>query len=324
LTINEGTETGTSFASTNNDERTKWYFAISAVNSAGLEGPKSSWVEVAAVSTANNPFLGPWSAYGFTIVFENTTWIFAFEDDYGMGTYTYTGNNGVLTDLYNGDQIMATVYGTYLTLILEDGTTLTLSPGYGTVSRPAAPTGLVTTGATTASISLSWNAVPGASGYRVYRSTSATGNYTLAGTTSATKYTDTGLEPNKTYYYIINAYNSAGESPDSDTVFAVTLSNPTTYISISGTPSAGSRLTATCYGSGWAESTIRWGWCETADGTFTGITSSYGSSTFTITADYKGKYIRAFRRHPDGPWDGHGGNIEGQKFYPSNFLGPIQ
>jgi fibronectin type 3 domain-containing protein len=55
------------------------------------------------------------------------------------------------------------------------------------------------------SIKLSWAAISGATCYKIFRSTSATGAFTLIKTTTATSYTNTGLITGKTYYYWVRA-----------------------------------------------------------------------------------------------------------------------
>ncbi len=58
-------------------------------------------------------------------------------------------------------------------------------------------------------VKLTWNKIPGASGYNVYRATSSGGKYTRVYTaTSGSKlsYTNTGLATGKTYYYKVRAY----------------------------------------------------------------------------------------------------------------------
>jgi sugar lactone lactonase YvrE/fibronectin type 3 domain-containing protein len=95
---------------------------------------------------------------------------------------------------------------------------------------PAPPTGLVVTGVTQASVSLSWNPVAGVSGYRIYRASSADGPFVQAGALSATAallYTDTGLTANTAYYYKVSAANAAGESALSGAVGALTGGPPT-------------------------------------------------------------------------------------------------
>lgn len=62
-------------------------------------------------------------------------------------------------------------------------------------------------------LSISWKKVSGATGYRVYRSTSKNGTYTLIKSISkgsTTAYTDQALTPATTYYYKIQALNKVG------------------------------------------------------------------------------------------------------------------
>lgn len=88
----------------------------------------------------------------------------------------------------------------------------------------AAPVGLSVTAQTQNSISLSWQVVSGAEGYRVSRSGSSDPK-----TTTSTSYTDTGLTPNTTYYYQVTAYNGQNESSPAAT------SGTTTTVSGDGT-----------------------------------------------------------------------------------------
>jgi chitinase len=81
---------------------------------------------------------------------------------------------------------------------------------------PAAPSGLRVTGTTTRSISLSWNAVSSADDYIVSRD----GNQ--VGTTNATSFTDTGLQPDTSHTYTVRARNAAGTSPASAPVTGTT------------------------------------------------------------------------------------------------------
>lgn len=80
---------------------------------------------------------------------------------------------------------------------------------------PATPTGLQATGGN-AQVSLSWNASAGAASYHVKRSTTNGGpfNTTLASPT-ATTYSDTAVTNGTTYYYVVSAVNTAGESGNS-------------------------------------------------------------------------------------------------------------
>jgi len=88
-------------------------------------------------------------------------------------------------------------------------------PGGGP-GGPSTPTGLSVTGTTTSSISLSWNAVTGATGYRVYEGTS------VVATTSGTSATIGGLAACSSHSYAVASFNATAESPRSATVSAST------------------------------------------------------------------------------------------------------
>ncbi len=77
----------------------------------------------------------------------------------------------------------------------------------------SAPTGRKAVSTGYDRIRVTWNSVPGASGYYVYRSNSRDGAYKLIRTNSgnsSTSYTNTGLTTGKYYYYKIVAYRSSG------------------------------------------------------------------------------------------------------------------
>ena len=84
--------------------------------------------------------------------------------------------------------------------------------------KPAAPVVKLGNSATSGKPMLTWNAVSGATSYRVYRATSQNGTYSLLGTVTATSYTNTGAKAGVTYYYKVKAVNSAGESAYSNIV----------------------------------------------------------------------------------------------------------
>ena len=90
--------------------------------------------------------------------------------------------------------------------------------------RPDPPTSVTAIAVSSSSIIVSWSKVQGATGYNVYRSSSFDGNdFYLVGDVPSSPFTDWGLSPKTTYYYIVTAYNKSGESSDSKTVWATTL-----------------------------------------------------------------------------------------------------
>jgi GH25 family lysozyme M1 (1,4-beta-N-acetylmuramidase)/fibronectin type 3 domain-containing protein len=85
-------------------------------------------------------------------------------------------------------------------------------------------------------IHLYWGTIEGASGYRVYRSTSMSGTYFRTADISTTDYEDTGLYSGTVYYYKVRAYITVGGSNVysgySSIVSAETAGVPITQISL--------------------------------------------------------------------------------------------
>jgi fibronectin type 3 domain-containing protein len=82
--------------------------------------------------------------------------------------------------------------------------------------QPGSPTGLSAT-AGNAQVGLAWNTVTDATGYNVKRATTSGGPYeTLASNIAGTTYTDTSVTNNTTYYYVVTAMTSEGESANSN------------------------------------------------------------------------------------------------------------
>ena len=81
---------------------------------------------------------------------------------------------------------------------------------------PPTPSGLGAT-AGVSQVSLTWTAAAGATGYNVKRSSASGGPYAVIGTTAGTaSYTDATATNGTTYYYLVSANNTAGESSDSN------------------------------------------------------------------------------------------------------------
>ncbi|GAA1372019.1 fibronectin type III domain-containing protein [Catellatospora chokoriensis] len=86
----------------------------------------------------------------------------------------------------------------------------------GCTTVPPTPAGLTVTGTTNTSVSLSWSASSGATGYRVYEGTTQVASGT--GTTA----TVSGLATCSAHAYTVAAYNASGESAKSGAVSATT------------------------------------------------------------------------------------------------------
>jgi|GEM_PF-696117 len=140
-------------------------------------------------------------------------------------TVTYLDSSGNATTTVNADlsnvaSIEVTAPTTHFSLY---------APIVPVDPTPAAvPTGLAAGSATASSLSLTWTAVVGATGYDIYRSTTSGGTYTRIGSEptvssgSTTLYSDTGLTASTTYYYKITSLSGAGESGVSSAISGAT------------------------------------------------------------------------------------------------------
>ena len=110
---------------------------------------------------------------------------------------------------------------------------------YVVSSVPDVPTGLSAAAGGT-QVVLSWSASNGATNYNVKFATANGGPYTTIGSTASTSYTNTSLANGTTYYYVVSALNSFGESSNSIQISATTtipsanlaLNKPTTVSSV--------------------------------------------------------------------------------------------
>ena len=111
---------------------------------------------------------------------------------------------------YNCDSLTDVYYGGTKTdwakITIADGNDdLTNATLHCAKSAPTAPVVKIGNSAASGKPMLTWNAVEGATSYRIYRSTSKGSGYSLLGTTTATSYTNTGAKAGTTYYYRVKA-----------------------------------------------------------------------------------------------------------------------
>ncbi|MGN1442707.1 MAG: fibronectin type III domain-containing protein, partial [Acutalibacteraceae bacterium] len=140
---------------------------------------------------------------------------------YNTSTKKYTCIGNTTSCSYTASGLKA---GTTYNFAVQAAKTVNGKTYYGTVSnyvtvttkstatKPAKVTGLkITTSGKSNYLKISWNAVSGASGYQIYRSTTGkTGSYTRITTvgSSTLSYANTGLSSSTPYYYAVRAYKS--------------------------------------------------------------------------------------------------------------------
>jgi len=96
-----------------------------------------------------------------------------------------------------------------------------------TTSSPAPPTAVAASPASSTQINVSWTGSNGATGYNVQRGATSGGPYTaVASGLASTSYSDPGLTPATTYYYVVSATNAGGESVNSTEASATTKVTP--------------------------------------------------------------------------------------------------
>src|SRR5450631_3786172 len=88
------------------------------------------------------------------------------------------------------------------------------APPGAVATVPPVPAAVVAT-AGDGQISLAWTASAGASGYQVKRASAGGGPFSIIAAPTSAFYADTGLANGSTYYYVVSALGSAGESADS-------------------------------------------------------------------------------------------------------------
>jgi hypothetical protein len=145
-----------------------------------------------------------------------------------------------------------------------------------------APADLESTPPSPGTILLSWGAVPGATSYNIYRSTTSGGEGTTAiATTTSTSYTDTGLTngPPPVYYYKVAAVNSGGVGPQSaETATPTPLPQSPGNGQVAGVPVTGGSLY-------YCKDALLNGfdWFTTLNGWFPQVLGSSGANTPTKT-----------------------------------------
>jgi len=221
-TYQVGTSSTTSYTDTDLSAGNTYYYKVSAYNNLEESSQSSyaSWTFIpstptgvsatgsgAVLTVGWNAVLG---ATGYRVYFHMNSTITLLETipttSYTNYTFGYTGGmTGYIT---------VTAYNSAGESARSSLTTI--------IYPPSTPTKVNAMGTSSSSITISWDAVSGAAGYRVYRSPSISGTYTQIGTSSTTSYIDTGLSANTYYNYKISASNIAGVSAQSPSVYVKT------------------------------------------------------------------------------------------------------
>ena len=158
-------------------------------------------------------------------------------------TATVTGSSPTgNVSFYDGDTLLGTVtlssgQASFTTTTLANGTrSITAryagntanaprtSSALAVVILPSAPT-IFTPSASSFSVQLAWTQPSGATGYRVKRSLTSGGPYTVVAILGANQFADTTVSDGTQYFYVVSALSGTGEGGDSAQVSISTPAN---------------------------------------------------------------------------------------------------
>ena len=224
-----GSTSATSYTNTGAKEGVTYYYKVTAVNDIGESEPSNivsgqvktvtpkpaaPVVSIGHSAASGKPQL-TWSAVTgaasynvYRATAENGS--YSLLGSVTVTNYTNTGAKEGVTYYYKVTAVNDSGEGEYSNIV--SGKVKSVTP------KPSAPVVKIGNSATSGKPMLTWNAVSGATSYKVYRATSQNGTYSLLGTTTATSYTNTGAKAGTTYYYRVKAVNDAGMSPYSNIV----------------------------------------------------------------------------------------------------------
>lgn len=229
---------------------TAYFFVVTAVNGAG-ESMASVQVAATTIATVPPPTTAPAAPTGANAIGGNaqvtvswsgvtgaTSYNIYWSPTPGVTTATGTLISGVSSPFVHTGRTASTAYFYIVTAVNSAGESnasgeVTATTNAPPLAVPVAPTGVAAVGGNQ-QVTISWNAVSGATSYNLYRSN--TSGVTIATATPFAGVTSpvvqTGLGDSASFFYIVTAVNSAGEGAPSAQVTATT--NPASAPPIDG------------------------------------------------------------------------------------------
>lgn len=214
-------ETGTTITDSGLDPDTVYWYAVVANDAAGSSAPSIP-------AYGATPQAVPATPTGLSaIVIDASSIAVSWDAVDGADSYIVTRNGSGLpekigTSFTDSGLTSATTYEYTVAAKNEAGTSAASAPVSRTtmLAPPAtAPTGLTVVDANRTSIDISWDALPGATRYKIYRAPQGGGFSYIAQTMDPTiTFTDVGLTHSSSYEYKVSAANAAGEGPQSAAV----------------------------------------------------------------------------------------------------------
>ena len=220
-----GTPTATTYADTKLTNGTAYYYVVTAV---GVAGESADSNQASATPTAAPA--APVPPLNLTATGGNQQVSLAWTASTGATSYNVkraSTNGGPYTTVgtpagtsYTDTAVTnGTAYYYVVTAVNAAGQSGNSNQATATPmaapTAPAPPLNLTATGGNQ-QVSLAWTASTGASSYHVKRAATNGGPYTTVASPAGTSYTDTSVTNGTTYYYVVTAVSSNGESANSN------------------------------------------------------------------------------------------------------------
>jgi fibronectin type 3 domain-containing protein len=204
------------FTDSNVTDGTTYYYEVSAVGKFG-ESAASGMAGLSACAPPPAPgvVVVDLSGGGANLTWNAVTGATGYIIERAMSSTPFSPVGATPATRFADTNLVAGTNYLYIVVATNGCSQSPDSPYVFAALPPAPPSGL---GATPAdnSIALNWNAVTGATGYNVSRAGVVGGPYTMIGTNVANAvYLDPGLTAGATYYYVVSALGSGGESSNS-------------------------------------------------------------------------------------------------------------
>jgi len=247
--------TTNSFTDTSVTNGTKYFYVVSAVNATG-ESANSN--EVNATPAA--PSQAPPTPTSLAATAGNAQVALTWNASTGATSYHVkrsttsgaetqiaapTTNSFTDTTATNGTKYYYVVSAVNATGESTNSNEVSATPT-APQQAPPTPTNLAAT-AGNSQVALAWTASSGATSYNVKRSTTNGSGYGTVSSPTSPNYTDTSVTNGTTYYYVVSAVNSTGESANSAQVSA-TPTAPTANVTITVDPTNTHTISPYIYG----------------------------------------------------------------------------
>ncbi|HZG84162.1 fibronectin type III domain-containing protein, partial [Paenibacillus sp.] len=240
-TLIKASQTGQRYDDESVDTGKTYYYKISAVDRAGLEGAATAPVQAQLVQDNDPPAITSLTPANGSVLGANPKLKASASDNYRLRdiafeyrkqggtawtplqTQTVTGRTALAEITWNTSSLTEGVYDVRVRATDATGVAGSWVEARYTLNMyaPAAPVLSAQAGGWQAMLTWTVNNEPDFKEYRVYRSLTPDSDFALKRTTSGTSFADTNVEPGVRYYYVVEAVDTYGNASRSNVVNVV-------------------------------------------------------------------------------------------------------